>query len=76
MESLAIVREFLRERLSVPSERVHLSAALADLGVDSLMLLELMFEFEERHGSPLPRDIKTPKTVGELIEVVDGLSGR
>ena len=76
MESLAIVRDFLRERLSVSSERVQPSAALVDLGVDSLMLLELMFEFEERLGTPLPRDIKAPTTVGELIAVVDALGGR
>ena len=76
MDSLAIIREFLGERLAVPAAEVQPSAALADLGVDSLMLLELLFEFEERLGTPLPRDIKTPRTVGELIAVIDGLSGR
>ncbi|APR03610.1 acyl carrier protein [Thauera chlorobenzoica] len=76
MDSLAIIREFLDERLAVPPGEVQPPAALADLGVDSLMLLELMFEFEERLGTPLPRDIKAPRTVGELVALIDGLSGR
>ncbi len=76
MDSLAIIRKFLGERLAMPANEVHPPAVLADLGVDSLMLLELMFEFEERLGMPLPRDIKTPRTVGDLIAMIDGLSCR
>lgn len=76
MDSLAIIREFLGERLTVPASEVQPAAALVDLGVDSLMLLELMFEFEERLGTPLPRDTKSPRTVGELVALIDGLSGR
>ena len=37
------------------------------------MMLELMFEFEDRFGIKLSRDIKTPRTVGELITLMDGL---
>lgn len=76
MDSIAIIRDFLGERLSVPADQVQPAATLADLGVDSLMLLELMFEFEEKCGLVLPRDLKSPRTVGELVTIVDGLAKR
>ena len=37
------------------------------------MMLELMFEFEDRFGIKLSRDIKTPRTVGETVSLMDGL---
>ena len=51
-------------------------ALLANLGVDSLMMLELMFEFEDRFGIKLVRDLKTPRTVGEMAALMDGLIAR
>lgn len=73
MESLAILRDFLGERLAVAPERVQPSATLEELAVDSLMLLELLFEFEDKLGIKLSKDIKTPRTVAELLALVDQL---
>ena len=73
MNSLDLIREFLKDRLEVEPERVVLEAPLAELGVDSLMLLELMFEFEDRYEIKLSSDIKSPATVGEMITLMDGL---
>lgn len=73
MDSIGLIRDFLQERLGVAPERVVAEAALADLGVDSLMMLELMFEFEDRCGIKLPSDLTTPKTVGDMRATMDGL---
>ncbi len=73
MNSLDLIREFLKDRLEVEPERVVLEAPLAELGVDSLMLLELMFEFEDHYEIKLSSDIKSPATVGEMITLMDGL---
>ena len=73
MDSLGLIREFLKDRLGVEPDRVTLEAPLAELGVDSLMMLELMFEFEDRFGIKLATDLQTPKTVGEMITLMDGL---
>ena len=48
-------------------------ASLADLGVDSLMMLELVFECEDRFDVTLDKNLKSPKTVGELVVLVDRL---
>lgn len=53
MDSLSLIREFLQSRLGVASEKVAPDVTLDELGVDSLMVLELMFEFEERFGLTL-----------------------
>ena len=73
MESIGLIREFLKDRLGVDPENVVSGALLAELGVDSLMMLELMFEFEDRFGFKLSRDLKTPRTVGEMVTLMDGL---
>jgi acyl carrier protein len=73
MESIALIREFLDERLAVAPEKVVPDAPLADLGVDSLMMLELMFAFEDHFGIKVPSDLENPKSVGELASAMDGV---
>lgn len=75
MDSIGLIREFLNDRLGVVPETVVPEAALSELGVDSLMLLELMFEFEDRFGITLSNDLKSPQTVGEMVTLMDGLRG-
>jgi acyl carrier protein len=72
-DELEIVRGFLRERLGIDPARVVPTATLEELDIDSLMLLELFFEFEERLDVNLSQDLPTPKTVGELINIVKRL---
>lgn len=73
MDSLTLIREFLDTRMGIAPDMVVPGAPLADLGVDSLSMLELMFEFEDRFNMNLPRDLKTPSTVGEMALLMDGL---
>lgn len=73
MDSTGLIREFLGDRLGVAPEKVVPDAPLADLGVDSLMMLELMFEFEDRFGIKLPGNLKSPHSVGEMAAAMDGL---
>ncbi|HQU79298.1 MAG TPA: acyl carrier protein [Azonexus sp.] len=73
MNSLTVIREFLDGRLGVPPEQVVPEATLAALGVDSLMMLELVFEFEDRFGIALAKDLKSPKTVGDMVALMERL---
>lgn len=76
MESIDLIRDFLKDRLGVAPETVVSQSVLADLGVDSLMMLELMFEFEDHFGIKLASDLKAPRTVGEMVSLMDGLISR
>ena len=73
MESLGLIRDFLQDRLGVAPDLVVAGAQLDTLGVDSLMMLELMFEFEDRFSITLSKDLKSPKTVGEMVTLMDQL---
>jgi acyl carrier protein len=72
-DELAIMRTFLKGRLDIEPARITPGATLAELEIDSLILLELFFEFEEQFGLNLAKDIPTPKTIGELVDIVKGL---
>ena len=73
MDSLTIIREFLDSRLEIAPETVLPEAKLDDLDVNSLMLAEIVFEFEDRFNLTLPRNLKSPRTVGELVALMDRL---
>lgn len=73
MDTLAIIRDFLKDRLGLEPEAITPEATLESLGIDSLMLLELLFECEEKLDVKLPNDVATPKTVGELVAIVEQL---
>ncbi|MBI4754693.1 MAG: acyl carrier protein [Betaproteobacteria bacterium] len=73
MNTLTLLQQSLLDRLGVAPERVTPEASLASLGVDSLMLLELVFELEEHLGIALPLDTETPRTVGDLVALAERL---
>lgn len=74
MSSTELIRTFLVDRLGVQPDQVLPEALLAELGVDSLMLAELMFEAEDRLGINIPSDVQPPKTVAEMQAVIDSLA--
>jgi acyl carrier protein len=73
MQSIELIAKFLKDRLGVEREQVVESAVLVDLGVDSLMLAELMFEAEDNLGISIDSNVEVPKTVGEMVQLLDGL---
>ena len=76
MESIGLIRKFLKDRPGVKADAVVPDAVLADLGVDSLMMLELLFECEDHFGITLSKDLKTPKTVREMVALMDQLRNK
>jgi len=73
MQSIELIRQFLHERVGTSPDRVVNDALLADFGVDSLLLAELMFEAEDRLGISIGADATIPKTVGDLVRQIDAL---
>lgn len=71
MDVLPTIREFLQTHRNIAPERVVPEALLKDLEIDSLMLLELIFECEESLGIKIDQDTATPATIAELIAVME-----
>jgi acyl carrier protein len=75
MDSTELIRKFLSDRTGAEPAKVVEDALLSDLGVDSLMLAELMFEAEDRLGITIDLEPNQamPQTVGEMKKIIDDL---
>lgn len=74
MNATELIRQFLVERLGVAEAAIAPDAVLAELGVDSLMLAELMFEAEDRLGVEIASDQTAPTTVADMVALIESLS--
>jgi acyl carrier protein len=73
-ENLTLLGNFLRKHdKNFDPARVTPETSLAELNVDSLLLLELLFEFEDQLGISIPNDVPPPKTVGDVLRIVGEL---
>lgn len=74
MNAIELIRQFLVDRLGVAEAAVTPEAVLAELGVDSLMLAELMFEAEDRLGVEIASEQTPPTTVADMVAIIEALS--
>ncbi len=68
--SLTVIAEIIADTVHCNKEDVVAGARLADLGVDSLKAITVLYELEERF------DIEIPNEVIEEIETVDDIVAR
>lgn len=72
MATIDIVKEVLSENLDIAPETVEEASTLESLGVDSLDMVELICELEERCDV----DFGEPEgiaTIGDLVSYIDSL---
>ena len=69
--ALETMQELLQERLGIEKEKVTPEASLEDLGIDSLMQIELLFDFEDRFKVKIPDTSSRPTTIGELLKIIE-----
>ena len=72
MATLDTIKEILQENLDIAPETVDEDSTFESLGVDSLDMVELICELEERLGV----DFGEPEgleTMGDLVKYVDSL---
>ena len=69
--ALETMQTLLKERLDIDKDRVTLDASLEDLGIDSLMQIELLFDFEDKYKVKIPDLTQKPTTISELLAVVE-----
>lgn len=69
--ALQTMQTLLNERLGIDKDKVTLDASLEDLGIDSLMQIELLFDFEDKYKVKIPDITERPTTIGELLAVIE-----
>ncbi|MBR3382125.1 MAG: acyl carrier protein [Clostridia bacterium] len=67
------IRKAIAEQLNVPEENITLETRFVeDLKADSLDLVELVMDLEDRYGVEIPDEqLAEVKTVGQIIEIVE-----
>jgi len=74
MRDPAPAYSFVQEKLGVDVKSADAATELASLGVDSLSLLELVFEIEEKFGVKVDEDTPPPRSCGELVALIERLA--
>jgi acyl carrier protein len=74
MSTLETLQDLLIREYKLTREQLAPDAQLSALGVDSLGMLELMFQIEDRFGITLPDDNPTNLlTVNDVVVYIDKL---
>lgn len=68
---LATLQELLSERFDIPAKKATLDAPLNALGLDSMIVLDVIMEIEDRLGVKL-NDLAMPRdpTLGDVVKLV------
>ena len=73
MTPYAFMAEVLSEKYDVAQEAISPEATLTELGLDSLTIVELLFEVEDEFGIEVPEERATFQTLAEAAALVDEL---
>ncbi|MBQ3850129.1 MAG: acyl carrier protein [Clostridia bacterium] len=67
------IRNAIAEQLNIPVENITMeSRFIEDLKADSLDLVELVMDLEDRYGVEIPDEqLAEVKTVGQIVEIVE-----
>lgn len=74
MTDSAPAYRYIHERLGVDVKAADAATELASLGVDSLSLLEMVFEIEEKFGVRVDEDVPPPRSCGDLVALIESLA--
>lgn len=68
---LVMLQELLNERFDIPAEKATLQAPLNAIGLDSMIVLDVIMEIEDRLGVTL-NDLAMPPgaTLGDVVKLI------
>jgi acyl carrier protein len=72
MNNLALVemQKLLHDRLGIDKQLITPEATLVSLGIDSLMQIELLFDFEDKYKIKITETAVRPTTIAELLAII------
>jgi acyl carrier protein len=73
LSTLTVVQELIAESAEVPLEKLDPQRPLQELDVDSLTVLEVMFDLEEKFKIKMPEERVPVRTVQDIADLVDRL---
>lgn len=76
MDTLETIRQLIAAEADVKLEDLEPDRPLEELGVDSLTVLEVMFQIEDTFGVKMPDERVPIRTVKDIADLVDRLVGQ
>ena len=73
MGTYAFLAETLKTKYGVDQEALKPEATLQELGLDSLTVVELLFDAEEEFGIEVPEERAVFQTLSEAAAILDEL---
>ena len=73
MTPYAFLADVLSEKYEVDPDAISPEATLTELGLDSLTIVELLFDVEDEFGIEVPEERATFETLAEAAALVDEL---
>jgi acyl carrier protein len=73
MSSLKELQDLIQEKYGIDPATLDPNASMRGAGIDSLALVEFLFEVEDRFALSLPDEYSNIDTLADLARVVDGL---
>lgn len=73
MTTLQTIQQMLANELSLDASALDPTRPLADLGIDSLAVIECMFKLEDKFGISVANNDANARTLKDLADLVDRL---
>ena len=73
MSNLAVIQQLIAASAEVPVDSLDPNRPLDELNVDSLTVLEVMFDIEEKFNIKMPEERVPIRTVQDIADLVDRL---
>ena len=73
MSPYRFLAQVLSEKYDVDPDTISPEATLTELGLDSLTIVELLFDVEDEFGIEIPEERATFQTLAEAAALVDEL---
>ncbi len=72
-KTFEVLRQILTKDFEVAPELIHPAARLDQLAIDSLAVIEVMFQLEDEFKISFPQEPGELSTVGDLASTIDRL---
>lgn len=73
MRAYSYLAEVLVDKYDVDKDKIRPEATLTDLGLDSLMVVEFLFDVEDEFNIEVPDDRAEFETLNEAATLIDEL---
>ncbi|HIA98757.1 MAG TPA: acyl carrier protein [Gemmatimonadetes bacterium] len=73
MSAYSYLAEVLVDKYDVDEDKIRPEATLTDLGLDSLMVVEFLFDVEDEFNIEVPDDRAEFETLNEAATLIDEL---